>query len=104
MFNLLDLRQQIVYNTFNQICEMEINKSGDLRQIMLNLVLKKSEKVEIKSDSKGRPQILLIDEVDVFFSESFFGNTYMPQAQIKGPEVQALTDYIWENRDEGLTF
>ena len=80
MFNLLDLRKQIIYNTFNQICEMEINKSGDLRQIMLNLVLKKSEKVEIKSDSKARPQILLIDEVDVFFSESFFGNTYMPQA------------------------
>ena len=57
---------------------MEINKSGDLRQIMLNLALKKSEKVEIKLDSKARPQILLIDEVDVFFSESFFGNTYIP--------------------------
>ena len=71
---------------------------------MLNLLLKKSEKVEIKSDAKARPQILLIDEVDVFFSERFFGNTYMPQALIKGPEVQALTDYIWENRDEGLTF
>ena len=58
----------------------------------------------IRSDYKVRPCILLIDEVDVFFSESFFGNTYMPQAEIKGPEVQALTDYIWENRDEGLTF
>jgi ABC-type uncharacterized transport system ATPase subunit len=58
---------------------MEINKSGDLRQVMLNLVLKKQEKVEIRSDLLTRPQILLIDEVDVFFSESFFGNTYMPQ-------------------------
>jgi hypothetical protein len=45
-------------------------------------VLKKANKVEIKSDHNNRPQILLIDEVDVFFSESFFGNTYMPQAQI----------------------
>ena len=99
MFKLLDLQEQIIYNTFDQICEMDINKSGDLRKIMLNLVLKKSEKVEIRSDLSTRPQILLIDEVDVFFSESFFGNTYMPQAQLKGPEVIALTDYIWENRN-----
>jgi hypothetical protein len=66
--------------TPSEICEMQINKCGDLREIMLNLVFKKSEKVEINSDSKARPQILLIDEVDVFFSESLFGNTYMPQA------------------------
>jgi hypothetical protein len=46
---------------------------------MLNLVLKKSEKVDIRCDSKALPNIILIDEVDAFFSESFFGNTYMPQ-------------------------
>jgi hypothetical protein len=71
--------------------------------MMQNLVLKESEKVEYKSFSKDRPQILLIDEVDVFFSENFFGNTYMPQAEIKGPEVGALTDYIWHNKDKKLT-
>ena len=80
MINLLGLKQHIIYNTFNQICEMEINKSGDLRKIMLKFVLKNSEEVLIIPDSNARPQILLIDEVDVFFSESFFGNTYMPQA------------------------
>ena len=67
-------------------------------------MLKNPKKVEIKSDHKTRPQILLIDEVDVFFSESFFGNTYMPQAQIDGKEVEALTDYIWLKRKNGLTF
>ena len=103
MFNLLGLQKQIIYNTFNQICEMEINKSGDLRQIIQNLVLKNAKKVAIKSDLKTRPQILLIDEVDVFFSDSFFGNTYMPQAQIQGEEVEALTDYIWVNRKNDLT-
>jgi hypothetical protein len=59
---------------------MEINKSGDLRQIIQNLVLKNAKNVAIKSDLNTRPQILLIDEVDVFFSDSFFGKTYMPQA------------------------
>jgi hypothetical protein len=43
MFKKLGLISQIKYDTFNQICEMEINKSGDLRQIMLNLVLKKAD-------------------------------------------------------------
>jgi hypothetical protein len=52
----------------------------------------------IKPDTNPRPQILLIDEVDVFFSESFFGKLYKPLAQITGPEVYALIDYIWENR------
>jgi hypothetical protein len=55
MFDLLELKERIRYNTFNEICEMEINKSGDLRKIMLNLVLKKSEKVDIKLDSKAPP-------------------------------------------------
>jgi hypothetical protein len=66
-------------------------------------VLKNPKKVEIKSNHNTRPQILLIDEVDVIFSESFFGNTYMPQAQIEGEEVEALTDYIWLNRKNDLT-
>lgn len=46
---------------------MEINKNGDLRQIMQNLVLIDKKKVDIKSDDSSRPQILLIDEVDAFF-------------------------------------
>ena len=46
--------------------------------------------------------MLLIDEVDVFFSDDFFGKVYQPQAQIKGPVISALTDYIWENRNTTL--
>ena len=79
MFKILKLDEKIVYNSFNQICEMEMNKGGDLRKIIKKLVLKDAEDIKIKSDRDIiRPQILLIDEVDVFFSESFFGNTYMP--------------------------
>jgi hypothetical protein len=31
MFNILELKKKIIYSTLNQICEIEINKSGDLR-------------------------------------------------------------------------
>jgi hypothetical protein len=33
----------------------------------------------------SRPQILLIDEVDVFFGNSFFGKMFSPTTNIKCP-------------------
>jgi hypothetical protein len=44
MFRELGLMGQIKYGTFNNICEMEINKEGDLRDIVLNLILKSPPK------------------------------------------------------------
>jgi len=49
-------------------------------------------------DNNKPPQVLLIDEVDVFFSDSFFGNVYIPTAEIKHDAVSTLCDYIWEER------
>jgi|LauGreDrversion4_2_1035121.scaffolds.fasta_scaffold199407_1 hypothetical protein len=46
---------------------------------------------ETKMRNKGgpknasRPQILLIDEVDVFFGNSFFGKMFSPTTNIKCP-------------------
>lgn len=42
-----------------------------------------------------RPEILLIDEVDVFFSKNFYGEVYRPNAQLKDPLINILTDFIW---------
>ncbi len=83
---------------------MEINKNGELRDIVLNLILESPETIiTVKREATPRPQVLLIDEVDVFFSDDFFGKVYQPQAQIKGPEISELTDYMWENRDRAMT-
>jgi hypothetical protein len=49
-----------------------------------------------------RPQLLLIDEVDVFFSKSFFGRDYTPTALIKHEKISALTDYIWNRRQKTI--
>lgn len=40
----------------------------------------------------------MIDEVDVFFSKDFYGNTYSPQAIIQNPSVIALLDLVWSMR------
>ena len=100
MFSQLGLQDHIKYSTFNQICEEEINQNGELRDIILNLILKNPEKkIKVYRDPNPRPKVLLIDEVDVFFSDDFFGKVYNPQALIRCPEITALTDYIWNNRD-----
>jgi len=46
--------------------------------------------------------LLLIDEVDVFFSNSFYGQIYIPQAQIMHENISALTDYIWTRRQQKI--
>lgn len=46
--------------------------------------------------------VLLIDEVDVFFSKDFYGNVYTPSTEIKHPSVSYLIDYIWSKRNERI--
>jgi hypothetical protein len=46
--------------------------------------------------------VLLIDEVDVFFSKEFYGNVYTPSTDIKHPAVSSLIDYIWNKRNERI--
>lgn len=41
MFKDLGLTNYIRYGTFNQLCEYQINKNGNIRDIYLDRVLKK---------------------------------------------------------------
>lgn len=50
-----------------------------------------------------RERILLIDEIDVFFSKEFFGNTYTSQASLKDPTITALIEHIWSLRKYELS-
>jgi hypothetical protein len=83
------------------VAELQINREGELRSILTSHVLKQEFQTEVPkidlSDNK-RPQVLLIDEVDVFFSDDFYGKTYNPRATIKHPAISALIDYIWQQR------
>jgi hypothetical protein len=84
---------------------MQINREGDIREIGMALVLKDGifpTKPELNLSDDKPPQVLLIDEVDVFFSDSFFGNVYIPTAEIKHDFISALCDYIWEDRQKKI--
>lgn len=42
----------------------------------------------------------MIDEVDVFFDEKYFGQLYTPGVAINKPEVKALMKFIWDHRND----
>ena len=75
VFDFFDVHKYIQFGTFNTICERTINEAGDVRSAVCGLVgtgASFSSKAE-QSDEPPRRKIALIDEVDVFFSRSFYG-------------------------------
>lgn len=95
-FIALDVDDYITYGTFNKLCEDEINADGNIREKVLNMITNKpNEKQNFK---EKRTKILLIDEVDVFFSKEFFGALYKPSAVLKNPSISELLKYIWAQK------
>jgi hypothetical protein len=59
----------------------------------------KDSKLNVKALPPVKKRVILIDEVDVFFSKDFYNKVYVPVAQIKNEKVSKLLDYIWLNRN-----
>lgn len=75
LFKELGIEKKVSYGTFCDLSEKIINRAGDLREMSQNLLRGQQNKVGGESKAKS---ILLIDEVDVFFSSDFYGQTYNP--------------------------
>ena len=81
LFKFLGIEDKIRYGTFNSLCEAILNKKVNVRDTVVQKILKNAEKKvneEEKKQSEETKQALLIDEVDVLFSKEFFGNMYYP--------------------------
>ena len=81
VFDFCEVDKYILFSTFNTICERTINEAGDVRSAVCGLVgtgASFSSKAE-QSDEPPRRKIALIDEVDVFFSRSFYGQVPTPR-------------------------
>ncbi len=48
-------------------------------------------------NSTDRKEILLVDEVDVFFGADFYGQTYNQVTQLREPEIVDILNHIWNN-------
>lgn len=100
LFDMLDVVDRIHYGTFNKLCESVINERGNIRDLVKNMVSnEKPVSASSKNSALVRPKILLVDEVDVFFSKDFYGNVYTPSASLVDPTISNLTDLIWAQKD-----
>lgn len=103
----------VTYGTFQQLSERLINTEGDVRTMTQDVLLatKKTparggeggvaSRVVVKSQETRR--VLLVDEVDVFFSSSFYGETYDPVKRLEVAAVADLQRDVWSKRSEDST-
>ena len=99
LFDILGVTEFIHYSTFNKLCEKILNENGDIRELVEKRLLNENIAAKNSLNKTKRPKILLIDELDVFFSSQFYGRTYSPCSSIKIKDhLDALIKYIWENR------
>ena len=100
IFRKFGVAGHIHYRTFNSLCEEFINAHGDVRLLVRASINKENHMFEnAVKRATDRPRILLIDEVDVFFSKDFYGNVYRPMASISDETITDLISYVWSIRE-----
>ena len=72
LFTAFGVSNWVVYGTFNKLAEVVLHCKGDVREMVSEFVttgnVTKSTRHPV-----NRKRILLIDEVDVFFKQDFYG-------------------------------
>jgi hypothetical protein len=99
LFSKFGLLENIRYSTFNKIAEAFLNSKGNIRQSIAATFETNPRALSIvggKSAQHYRSRVIIIDEVDVFFSPTFYGKPYNPKTLLKGPQIFALTESIWK--------
>ena len=103
LFSVFGVANNIHYGTFGELCERVINSTGNVRSMVENMILPSERKDDMNTINDGydlnpfKCKILLIDEVDVFVSNEFYGRVYAPAARLESPEISVLIDLIWKN-------
>ncbi|MCA7010344.1 MULTISPECIES: hypothetical protein [unclassified Wolbachia] len=100
-FKEFGIGDKITYGTFekmaNEVIKPEVNgKKQGLRELVEGLILNHSaeQSGQIKQEDISNTT-LLIDEVDVFFSDQFYGNTYGACNTIGIPGLASIQEEIW---------
>ncbi len=75
LFSAVGVKDFITYGTFNELAERVVNSSGDVRKMVASFVSegRVTSEAAAAPATSDRKRILLIDEVDVFFKEDFYG-------------------------------
>ena len=92
------VQEHIHYCTFPELSKRNIIRNGDVikgTKLLLDGHLTPGNITRAQLD---REQVLLIDEVDVFFSEDFYGASYRPAVLLQSEAVLDCLKVMWRNR------
>ena len=99
VFRALGVEERIKYGTFDRLCEQFINEQCNVREKVRNIIVTNQNRLAVIDVTKRiRPRVLLIDEVDVFLSDQFYGRMYKPIVILNEPPIKMLFDSIWQNK------
>ncbi|CAF2540353.1 unnamed protein product [Rotaria sp. Silwood2] len=103
LFDALGVTKFIHYGTWNKLCEDTINQNGEIRQIVEQIISTNSLSAVQSIQHIERAKILLIDELDVFFSQDFYGNLHTSLVNLRDPTITSLINFIWTQRNDELS-
>jgi len=95
LFEEFGVELLIKYSTLSDLAEHVINSNGDIRDLVKQRILSCPVLFQIKPSYASSKRILIIDEVDVFFSEDFYGVTHNPVAPFASEATKAIIEHIW---------
>jgi hypothetical protein len=91
VFSRFGIKELIRYSTIHQYAEYSIAEKGDIRALTESLLRGRLATSTTTSNAitlrSNRLEVLLVDEVDVFFGKDFYGETYHPVGSIREPEA-----------------
>jgi len=101
VFKQFQIVEDIVYSKIEGYAEDKMAAKGDIRRLVSSM-LEGGPLYSSKTTSKpAKEEILLVDEVDVFFGENFYGQTCNLVTGIREPEVAEILQYIWNHYNSG---
>ncbi|CAF4902169.1 unnamed protein product [Rotaria sp. Silwood1] len=71
-----------------------INDNSDIRELAEQIISKDCKTGMKNNPNIKRAKVLLIDEVEIFFSRDFYDNTYTSIASLRGPAITSLVHFI----------
>ncbi|KAL4512821.1 hypothetical protein ABPG72_017506 [Tetrahymena utriculariae] len=100
LFEIFGVSEKISYGTFDEQANKFLNKDLNIRNAAQNLIKQNKQIKSSKRQDCKSFRILLIDEVDIFFNQDYYGQTYNPIANFKNTEIEAIIRDIWDKREQ----
>lgn len=80
------------------------SRKFDLRDKVESIILNRSPFRGVRVPIAEKKKIMLVDEVDVFFSKTYFGELYEALITLKSETINKLADYVWFHENNNINF